>query len=1079
MGSDPAELDNASVVVALLGEVCTRRNGDLVPLPGARARSLVAALARRPGHSRSAQGLIDDVWGDAPPRSPMNALHTQVSRLRAALPEGALEIGPAGYRLTLDDREVDLTLARVLARKARTAAELGDARGCLDAVARARELWRGEPGADLPDGEPARAVHQEAQACLDALGDLEIAARRTLGDLETALPLVRARADRNPLDEPAHLELMHVLAELNRGNEALDVFAALRERLADQFGADPGAELVQLNTRILRGETETRTVDRLPASIGLRAAPNALLGREDDLAAIERSVQQARVTTILGPGGAGKTRVANEIGQRIAQHRPVVLVELASLRSGDDVVASICAVLGLSETDLQPGIRVRAQLHTAYERLKVALSLRPMLLILDNCEHLVDAVADVVADLVAAGDTLSVVTTSRAPLMISAETVYPLPPLEIDEAGSPATDLFHVRARAVRPSARLDPAEVARLCRTLDGLPLAIELAAARVRTMSVEEINNRLADRFALLRSADRTSPDRHRTLRAVIDWSWQLLDPQQQAALRRLCRFPAGFTLESAAAVAEWGVVDDMALALDGLVNQSLLDIQETANTGLRYHMLETVREFGEELLEQEPNEADEVARRTAQWACEFAVRVAESAVDEQVRTVQRIEADHDNLVAVLRAAVARDDVRTTHHVFAVLATLWAMRGAHSEVFNWAPRVLALGPASDAPDDIPVDLLALSYMMAGMHMAIGANFRAFARARSKVRALQRTELSEAARFVSRLMLIGREGRGLSRLLAVGVRSSDRTTRVAALIARANFSENFGRAYFSRRDALAALVLAEQGNDVWTTAMASQHLGSLYGQSAQYAESVEYYRRALDATTTLHAHEETISIRAYLDASLIGAGRVAEARRDLADLVGTTDSLIGSEVGAGTEASQRLASVQAALAEADLAEGRIDRGLAAYRNALTIVGWPHTVQPNPGPSETMIASGVIGAHVQHGRAAEITTIAADLTASALQWMAIYPDLPQIGALGAAIGSYRIATGTDQEVGLRMLTLAMNTHARQDLPSMAIVNHLARAREVLGDARVEEKLAAAVGIPRQRAADEILDLLGR
>ncbi|WP_245672905.1 BTAD domain-containing putative transcriptional regulator [Aldersonia kunmingensis] len=1079
-GSDLAESVNAPVVVALLGEVCTRRNGELVPLPGARARSLIAALACRPGQSRSAQGLIDDVWGDSPPRSPMNALHTQVSRLRAALPEGALEAGPAGYRLALGEGEVDLTLARSLARDARRATESGDSRGCLAAVARARTLWRGEPGADLPDGEPARDLSRQAQACFEALADLQIDALTTIGDFDAALPLVRVRSDRSPLDEPAHLDLMRVLAELGRGNEALDVFAALRERLADQLGTDPGAALVELNTRILRGETETRPIERPPAAIGLRAAPNVLLGRDADLAAIEVSVDRARVTTILGPGGTGKTRVANEIGLRLSDQRHVVLVELASVRSGDDVVASICSVLGLSETELQPGARVRAQLHTAYERLKIALSLRPTLLILDNCEQVVDAVATVVADLVAATGTLSVLTTSRSPLMISAETVYPLPPLEVDEAGSPATELFRARALAVRPSARLDPVEVARLCRTLDGLPLAIELAAARVRAMSVEEINNRLVDRFVLLRSADRSSPDRHRTLRAVIEWSWRLLDPPQQAALRRLCRFPAGFSLESAAVVAEWGAVDDIATALDGLVNQSLLGVDETEIAGLRYHMLETVREFGDDLLEADPDgEADEVARRMAQWACACAAEVATLVIDDQIRAMNLLEAEHDNLIAVLRNAITTGDARTAYHVFPVLGTLWAMRGAHSEVYNWSIRVLAVDPSGADWDEIPGDLLTLAYLLAGLHMAIGRGTRGTALARSRIRRLlrERADISSAMLFVGRLMCLPPNGFGTARLLAEEVRSGDRTTRIAALIARANFAENFGGAYLSRRDALAALVLAEQGNDVWTTTMASQHLGSLYGQSAQYAESVEYYRRAADSAAILHAHEERVEIRAYLNASLIGSGRVAEARRDLAEFVSAADGLIGSGISVTGEANQRLASVQATLAEADLADGNIERGLAGYRNALAIVGWPAAMQPNPGPSVTMHASAVIGAHVRHGQADKVRTTVADLTALALDWMPKYPDLPQIGALGAAIGSYRIATGIDAESGLRMVALAANARARQDLPSMSIAKYLDLARESLGDETVNAALQAATGVPRRRAADEIIDLL--
>ncbi|WP_444980034.1 BTAD domain-containing putative transcriptional regulator [Nocardia amamiensis] len=746
-----------SVVVALLGEVALRRDGVLAALPGARSRLLLAALALRPGRSRSAQALIDDVWGEQPPRSPMNALHTQVSRLRAALPDGALEIGPAGYRLTLSAEQVDVTLAGERVREARRCHTADDPAGCLAAIGQARALWRGEPGADLTSGDVADDLRAMAGQLLTELDDLELTAREDGGDVDGALRLARSRAAADPLDETAQQILMRLLATAGRANEALESFAAFRSRLVEQLGADPGPALAALHTAILRGEPVGRaaahpghtgvsgtagrswgglasapgagvaaeppsvvgrapaqpdstdvsatpsgsrggfasaptmagtaaeppsivgcapaqqgskggsttatgsqsgfaspptadiaaqplpTVGRAattgvsaeiggarigfmsasavtgiaadpspgpaatalvaeppPAAIGLRAAPNALLGRTADLAALAGLLRDSRVVTVLGPGGAGKTRVANEVGARVAGSRPVILVELASVRADDadarvEIEAAIAATLGLSDVTFdtaalrsRPAIGARRRLHDA-------VSARSMLLILDNCEHLIDAVAVVVADLIGIANRLTVLTTSRSPLSITAETVYPLPPLTIDPAGSPATELFAARARAVRPTVRLDPDIVAQLCHTLDGLPLAIELAAARVRVMSVEEINDRLADRFALLRHGDRSSPERHRTLHAVIDWSWNLLDTEQQVALRRLCRFPAGFTLSAAVAVAGGTDLDDVAAAVDGLVNQSLLTVLDDEVLGIRYRMLPSSESCG----------------------------------------------------------------------------------------------------------------------------------------------------------------------------------------------------------------------------------------------------------------------------------------------------------------------------------------------------------------------------------------------------------------------------------------------------------------------------------------------------
>ncbi|MFC4605106.1 BTAD domain-containing putative transcriptional regulator [Rhodococcus kronopolitis] len=1089
--------------MALLGEVSTRRDGGLVPLPGARARSLLVALARRPGRARTAQALIEDVWGEAPPRSPNNALHTQISRLRAALPDGAIEMGPAGYRLELTRTQVDLTLARVWEQQAQQQLAEGAPRDAVDTVRRAMALWRGEPAADLPDGDLARDLGVEAAARAAALAAVELAALVAAGELGEALPLARERAERAPLDENAHEQLMTVLHRLGRTGDALDVFAGLRGRLADRLGADPAPRLVELNRAVLTGELGTLPARPVPpgpdaeggrpapTAIGLRAAPNPLLGRDADLAAIEDLMATARVVTVLGPGGTGKTRVAHALGSRAAERIPVALIELAPLRSGEDLVAAISGTLGLSEVEVTPGAGLaRARLHDARDRLRDALSARPSLLILDNCEHLVDDVADVVADLVSASEHLTVLATSRAPMAITAESVYPLPPLVIDESGSPATELFRARALAVRPSVRLDQVEVAQLCRTLDGLPLAIELAAARVRTMSVPEINARLVDRFALLRSGDRTSPERHRTLHAVIEWSWNLLEPDQRAALRRLCRFPAGFTLDGATAVAQWGEVADVAAALEGLVNQSMLSVVEGPDSlGLRYHMLETVREFGDEQLAR-ADEADQVAARTSAWAAEFCLAaVREFLSGAQVSVSHRVEAEHDNLLAVLRHALSVGDGRTALTVFPVLGALWSSRGAHSEVIALAPRIIDIDPRAYGPEQVPGNFLVLTYLMAAAHMAFGGVSRQLAAARFLLRRIlaTRTDIDPALRLDGSLMVMPASGKGMARRLAHAVRSPDPSTRSAAFMARANLRENNGDLYGSRADGLAALELARAGGDVWGLAMVCQHLGSLAGQSARYGEAVGYYRQAAEILWDLHAYEESATLRSYIGAALVGAGRVEEARRELDGAqppgapAGAAAESSGAAAVGGAAASgdhQSAASIAAALAEADLADGAVDAGLSGYRRALELAGWPATTD-SPDPFTFMVAAAAVAAHVLAGRAAEITELVdlcARLVAERLGADG-YPDLPQTGGVACAVGSFDIATGRDPEVGLRLLVLSARVAARQDFPSMQQRRHLEAARTALGAERVERELSAVARLPRHGARAEILELL--
>ncbi|WP_430333879.1 BTAD domain-containing putative transcriptional regulator [Rhodococcus sp. ACT016] len=1084
------------VEVALLGAVSTRRDDVLVPLPGPRARSLLVALARRPGHSRSAAALVEDVWGDTPPKSPANALHTQISRLRSVLPDGAVEAGPAGYRLTLDPQQVDLARARTLARRAGQCHADGDQQGALDAVRQARALWRGEPGADLPDGGLADDLATEAATHRRALDAVELAALVAAGEYGDALPIARAAAGASPLDEGAHALLMECLHGAGRSNEALEVFADLRGRLADRLGVDPSVRLVDLNATILRGGPaeestsgggvavdEPESANRvLPTVIGLRAAPNPLLGRKTDLAALELLLASSRVVTVLGPGGTGKTRVAHALGGEISARMPVALVELAPLRSGEDVIAAISGTLGLSEADLVPGGLTRTRIHDARQRLRDVLAARPSLLILDNCEHLIDDVADVVSDLISASPHLTVLATSRAPMAITAEAVYPLPPLAIDDDGSPAVELFRTRALAVRPSVRLDRGEVERLCRTLDGLPLAIELAAARVRTLSVEEINARLVDRFALLRSGDRTSPERHRTLRAVIDWSWNLLEDPERAALRRLCRFPGGFTSEAAVAVAQWGEVADVADALEGLVNQSMLSVVEPAagadSVGLRYHMLETVREFGED--QSDDDEAAEVSARTVAWAEQMSREVFHDFMSgRQIAAAHRVEAEHDNLLAVLRYALSEKSVRTVLTVFPVLGGMWALRGAHSEVFTWVPRVIELDDSGLDPEDVPGDHLASAYALAAAHMAMGGNLRSVAIARMRLRRLlaTRTDISESSRVNATLILVPGSGRGLARALATAVRSADAGARSSALMARSNLRENNGDLFGSESDARLALDLAEHTNDTWGLAMVCQHLGSLCAQSARYDEAVGFYRRSAEGLWDLHLYDESLQVRGFMVAALVGAGRIAEARSELATLAPMHANAPSKS--ANNEDTHNQASLSASTAESDLAVGAVDRGLAEYRRAVGHAGGLAAELP-ADPFEIMVAAAAVDAHVLAGRPEPVADLADRIAVVSMQRLGPggYPDLPQTGAVACAVAGYRIATGRGVvERELRLLALATRVHARQDYPSMRLDRNLDAAGAVVGDDAVAAALASVQGTPRAAARHEILELL--
>ncbi|GAA5044413.1 AfsR/SARP family transcriptional regulator [Nocardia callitridis] len=1108
-----------SVLVGLLGEIALRRDGALSALPGARARLLLAALALAPGRSRSAQTLIDDVWAQQPPRAPMNALHTQVSRLRSALPEGALEIGPAGYRLTLPVEQVDLTAVTVLTHRARERRALGDLAGCLELIERARALWRGEPGADLPSGVIADELRGAAETRSAELDVLELAVREVSGDLGAALPLAHRRAEADPLNEPAQQTLMRLLATAGRPNEALESFATFRARLADQLGADPGRALIDLNTAILRGEPlRANGVAAVPGSgatpverdssstsaeasaatqpaaqsaavsnvrIGLRSEPNALLGRGADLDRIEELLRTARVVTVLGPGGVGKTRVAHAAGAR-ARRLPVVLVELASVRGGGrggdaraGVEGALGAALGVSEVPFDSQALRTGQSVDFRQRLRDALSARSMLLILDNCEHLIDEVAVVVADAIAAADRLTVLTTSRSPLMITAETVYPLAPLGIEEGGSPATELFDARARAVRPGVRLDPGIVAELCRTLDGLPLAIELAAARVRTMSVEEINRRLGDRFSLLRHGDRSSPERHRTLHAVIDWSWDLLEPAQQLALCRLCRFPAGFTLAAAEIVAEGPRIVDVAAAVDGLVNQSLLTMFDDEILGTRYRMLETVREYGEEKLDADRIESEAVDDRMLLWAKGFCTEVAERhSTDDQMRLVLAIGEEVDNLIAALRCALDREDAVAAYTVFPVLGALWVMRGSHTEVITWATRVVALELTEPELRRTVPDLVVLGCVVACLHlMYLGgiANLRAIAAMRVRLRRLLavRGDLSESALLVARILLSRVDGTGVARLLANGAHSGDPETRSSALLMRANIRENTGDVYGSTHDADLVLGIVGTGK-VWSVAMVRRHLGMVRSQVADYPGAVAHYRFALDKLHALGAYEDTVETRCSLVAALIGCGALAEARREMAIVTGSVDP-VGDDP--GSQYNELLSAIEHTAAELVLAEGAVEQGLLGHRRALELSGWPGTELARPDPGRRMTAASTVDAYVLYGRAGEVAQLVTELIAESVVEFGKYQDIPQIGAVACAVGSYLIASGADPTTGVELLALAPKAVARQDFPSTQWDRHRELAATALGADRMAAALAGSARMRRRHGVDRIMAIL--
>ncbi|MES4909358.1 MULTISPECIES: BTAD domain-containing putative transcriptional regulator [unclassified Streptomyces] len=649
-------------------------------ITGPRLRGLLALLAGEPRTGCGTARLVDGVWprerpGERP-ENPTKALQILVSRARSQLGADVIASTPTGYRLALPEEQVDSSAVLLSEAASARHARAGDHAAALAHAEAGLALWEGDPGGEAEGTEhsamaedPLAALRAERAATYRALVRARALALSRLGRRAEAAGPLAGLARERPRDEEVLLELLRCEAATLGPSAALARYDTYRRALRDQLGTDPGPALRAVHEELLRGEAPV-------VRHGVPYEPNRLLGRDEDIAAVAGLLDASRVASVVGPGGLGKTRLAHAVSRR-AGRRTVYFVGLAGVASDEDVVREVASVLGVGDA---PPVSVGplglpADVLTG---ILGALGPGPVLLVLDNCEHVIRGAAELVRHLVSQTQDLRVLTTSRAPLGLSSEAVYPLPEL------SPATtvELFEQRARAVRPGAELPAGAVEELCRHLDGLPLAVELAAARVRVMSVAEIARRLEDRFTLLRGGARDAPSRHRTLHAVVDWSWNLLDATGQAALRALSVFPGGFTADAARHLL---AADDDALeVLADLVDQSLLGVADTPS-GARFRMLETVREFSTAHREA-AGETDVVIGRFLAWARDFGLAHHEGphSVDP-FAPLDRIRAEQDNLVHALRHGLARADgaaVAAVAAVSAVLASLWTVEGNYARV-------------------------------------------------------------------------------------------------------------------------------------------------------------------------------------------------------------------------------------------------------------------------------------------------------------------------------------------------------------------------------------------------------------
>ncbi|MFG2517100.1 BTAD domain-containing putative transcriptional regulator [Streptomyces sp. NPDC048584] len=899
-----------------------RPDGTAVPVGGARLRALLTVLALRPGRTVPVGLLVDEVWDGDPPADATGALQALVGRLRRTLGADRIASVDGGYRLTAAPDDIDLHRFERLTGEGLRALADGDPAKAATLLDDALALWRGPGLAGLPD-RTAEAARVEARQ-LDALRGRHTAAL-ALGDAEQSLPELTALCDGHPLDEPLQALRLRALRDTGRAAEALAAYEDVRRLLADRLGSDPGAELRALHAELLR--PEPAPAPRAVAPPGnLRARLTSFVGREADIETIRADLTAARLVTLLGPGGAGKTRLSQEAAETVRQTVPdgVWLAELAPVDDPDAVTEAVLTAVGARETVLYgagaESMRAVTDRHAdPVERLAEHCGPRRMLLILDNCEHVVEAAAHLVEALLERCPRLTVLATSREPLGVRGELLRPVEPLPEPVA----LRLLADRGAAARPGFRTDAdtgtaAACAEICRRLDGLPLAIELAAARLRMLTPRQIADRLDDRFRLLTSGSRTVLPRQQTLRAVVDWSWDLLDADERDVLGRLSVFAGGCDLAAAEAVCGPAALD----ALGSLVDKSLVVAAPSGGGEMRYRLLETVAEYAGERLDESGRRAD--AERAHLTYFRELVRTTEPLLrgPRQVDAIALLEREYENVRTALRHALALRDEQEALLITLSLVWYWQMRDLRIEARNWCSEVMALAPdpfsepvrpavplwerCTDAPPPLTGELL--TEARRGVHLAHLAHMDTelddwqTPEAQHKLRLVAATYepgMPQACRppgllWVFAVMLTGDMDR-LHHIVDAAIRTCRENPGfewelASNLQLRANFLANRSDwAGDARRDADEALEIYGRLGDTWGIAEALSARGEAREMAGGYQEAAVDYEAAIEHARRLGARAHTSVLTARLGNALLEAGEAERGERLLREVIDDT----------------------------------------------------------------------------------------------------------------------------------------------------------------------------------------------
>ena len=951
---DPRDVE----LVRLLGPVqVLDANGAAVPLSGPRTIALIARLALAAGACVPAEALLDDIWEAELPDGGGATLRRLASRARARLAEHHLDIGPVphggGYRLTIDPRRVDaLRFERLAGEGARLLRENAPARA-HDALTRALSLWAGTPlsgiGSEFALREAARLEELHLQVQEDRL-----VAMAALEGPEAAVSGLRSLARSCPLRERTHALLMKALHDSGQRGAALAVYNGLRRSLTEELGVGPSRRVTELRAKILHD-------DRVAPSGWRSPYLTRAVGRDREIGSIGECFDRTRLVTLTGTGGVGKTRLAAEYAARVAAGpsdrgpaRRVCFVELAVLRHGDSLVEAVSAALSAHDAFLSS----RSTTHMA--RIASALSSVPTLLILDNCEHMIEPAAALAAELLSACPDLQVLTTSREPLTMPGEAVLRVRPLPLDgdNADGGAVGLFAQLAGLSDPGFRLHEGNrglVEDICRRLDGLPLAIELAAARTGSMGIEGIAGHLDETFRLLSSTRCAGSSRHRSLSAVLDWTWSLLSPEERMLARRLAWLPAGAGPRTAKRVcAGHGLPEEeIPFLLSSLADRSLLAVSTSVDARTGYRLLETTRGYLLSHLD-EAGETGLVVRSATEFFREEVQDAFRGLLHgRQAESLAWLDAEHDNIVGVMRRLDRAEDLAT---FVLPMSWYWIIRGRIDEMSRWLRR---LGSARGAlPGDVVLILDLIASLCPGEKMPGGTP------PWSAVSADVLRTYPPLAVIACRSALLAGDTAAITPLIDMTRDHATPWVRAAGHAVRSIAAETAGDARSAEEHARVAAVEFDRIGEYWSashmvTLIAGHRSrrGDLKGAVAALRDAVAMEERSGVATP---------SARVELGRLLVRAGRTEEGRRVLLHsleparststeyrilaLVGLMDAALGagdvraagSRLAEAREAMTRPVSdpeyleveVELAMARLHLRRGQAELAAAATRQA-------------------------------------------------------------------------------------------------------------------------------------------------